>query len=346
MWQSNRSRSTGWQSPALPPVRSASQPGENTSEQPSGKCGCWGTGVRCRPTTSSAAVVSRSMRAAFWLIGVRCFMPNLRWRTSAHAFGFGRLIVELAQVRRISFRELAIDAEAGVGPPADPLAIVQVRMARFAVPHVGLVIAAAGAERPRPARVAVGLVVDVVRLQEGLARRAVDPVVDRAEPVRVRPGEAVAERHVAVGRHAQKSEARAARERLAHAAMDLGERLLDVRKAVVPVLQRERKEFVGEIAELLEHQVVAVVRDRMLAIGGGGDRREADLPEPDLVPQVIENAANIHAGRREGDARAYRARPVTREKLTDLRLDHVVAAGAVVEHAELVLHFTRAVDRN
>ncbi len=33
------SRSTGWQSPAVPPVWSASHPGENTSEQPSGKCG-------------------------------------------------------------------------------------------------------------------------------------------------------------------------------------------------------------------------------------------------------------------------------------------------------------------
>ena len=42
MWQSNRSRSTGWHSPAVPPVRSASQPGENTSEQPSGMCGCCG----------------------------------------------------------------------------------------------------------------------------------------------------------------------------------------------------------------------------------------------------------------------------------------------------------------
>ena len=32
------SRSTGWQSPAVPPVRSASQPGENASEQPRGIC--------------------------------------------------------------------------------------------------------------------------------------------------------------------------------------------------------------------------------------------------------------------------------------------------------------------
>ena len=36
------SRSTGWHSPAVPPVESASQPGENASEQPSGMCGCDG----------------------------------------------------------------------------------------------------------------------------------------------------------------------------------------------------------------------------------------------------------------------------------------------------------------
>ena len=38
-WQSNRSRSTGWHSPAVPPVRSTSQPGAKTVEHPSGMCG-------------------------------------------------------------------------------------------------------------------------------------------------------------------------------------------------------------------------------------------------------------------------------------------------------------------
>ena len=47
MWQSKMSRSTGWHSPAVPPFASASQPGENTSEHPSGKCGAV-CGTRCR----------------------------------------------------------------------------------------------------------------------------------------------------------------------------------------------------------------------------------------------------------------------------------------------------------
>src|SRR5262245_28440299 len=75
MWQSNRSRSTGWQRPAVPPVRSASHPGENTSEQPIGKCGSSGGPVRCSATTSGA--VACSMRTALRLTALRCVIALL-----------------------------------------------------------------------------------------------------------------------------------------------------------------------------------------------------------------------------------------------------------------------------
>ena len=90
MWQSNRSRSTGWHRPAVPPLRSASQPGEKTSEQPFGMCGgsgCCGGPPCCSATTSLRHGRDLSMRAALRLIGVRCFMrlspEPLRHRTAA-----------------------------------------------------------------------------------------------------------------------------------------------------------------------------------------------------------------------------------------------------------------------
>src|SRR5256885_12314458 len=161
MWQSKRSRSTGWQRPAVPPVRSASHPGEKIREQPSGKCGICGTPVRCSATTSGA--VACSMRAALRLTGLRCVM----------------LVLESREERRVAHRQFAVDLQADVGPAADPLAVVEVRAAGVAVPRVRLVIAAAGAERARPADAAVGLVRDGVLLEKRDLRAAVDPVAHR-----------------------------------------------------------------------------------------------------------------------------------------------------------------------
>src|SRR5262249_53913434 len=101
---------------------------------------------------------------------------------------------------------------------------MQVRMIRGAVAYVRFVIAAAGAERARPARAAVGLVGDVMTLEERNLRVAVDAVAHRAELVRIGAGEAVAERDVAVGRDAEQAEPGAARVGLAHALVDLLER--------------------------------------------------------------------------------------------------------------------------
>src|SRR3954465_7497272 len=223
MWQSKMSRSTGWQRPAVPPFESASQPGEKTSEQPSGKCGAI-CGGRCSATTSffSSSTCSRT-RCALRLMAFKCdmsprftlirkrvgagFQPALgplKGRpTSDRRFRFRFLTVKAREEIGIALRQLAVDLQAGVGPAADPLAVVQVRPCRRAVAHVRLVIAAAGAERPCPTGLAIGLVGDVMLLQKCRLRAAIDPVVDGPELVRVGAGEAVAERDIAVGRHAE-----------------------------------------------------------------------------------------------------------------------------------------------
>ena len=76
------------------------------------------------------------------------------------------------------------------------------------------------------------------------------PSPHRAELVRVGPGEAVAQRDVAVGRDAQQPEAGAAGKRLADALVHLLERLLHVREPVMPVRDRRLEELVRQVAEL------------------------------------------------------------------------------------------------
>ena len=84
----------------------------------------------------------------------------------------------------------------------------------------------------------------------------------------------------------------------------------------------------------------------MAAAGRRGHWREADLPEPDLLGEVAEDPLDVHLARGERDPRANRAAAVPLQQLLDLRRHDVVAARAVVEDAELVLHFLRPVDRN
>ena len=55
---------------------------------------------------------------------------------------------------------------------------------------------------------------------------------------------------------------------------------------------------------------------------------------------------DVHLAGRQRDARADRAAAVPPQQLLDLRRDDVVAARAVVEDAELVLHLLRPVDRD
>ena len=91
--------------------------------------------------------VTCSTRAALRFTGVRCFMtlsPDL--------------VIELPQEAGVPLRHLAVDLQAGVRPAANPLAVVQVRRVGRSVARVRLVIAAAGADRPRPAGLAIGLV--------------------------------------------------------------------------------------------------------------------------------------------------------------------------------------------
>ena len=112
------------------------------------------------------------------------------------------------------------------------------------------------------------------------------------------------------------------------------------------IRDRRFEVLVREIEELIEHAIVAVVRDRVAAGRRRRHRREADFPEPDVVGEVTVDALHVEVRGRQRHARANRAAAVPPQQLADFRRHQIVAAGAVVEHAELVLHVLRTVDRD
>ena len=173
---------------------------------------------------------------------------------------------------------------------------------------------------------------------------AVEPGVHRPDAVVVRSREPVAERHVAVGGHAHQPQARAARERLADALVDLLDRVLDVREPVVPVVDRELEELLRQLLELAQHAVEPGVFDRVAPAVGGCDGSEADLPESDLVAQVVKNARHVQRLPGERHPGPDRAGAVALQQAPDLRHRVVVAAHPVLEDAELVLHLLGPVD--
>src|SRR5215208_2365540 len=104
--------------------------------------------------------------------------------------------VELGQECRGALGERSVDLETGIGPAPNPVAIVQVRLDGRAVPRVRFVVAAAGAQRARPARRAVRLVRDVVAGEKIVLPLMVDASEHGAQLVGVGAGKAVAQCNV------------------------------------------------------------------------------------------------------------------------------------------------------
>ena len=119
---------------------------------------------------------------------------------------------EIIEERGIFFGERAVDLEAGVGPAANPVAVMKIGVAGVAVANEGFVMAAAGAERTRPAGVAIVLGVDIAAIEEGGLLCLVDAGGDVAEDVLVGIDEAVAGSDVAGRADAEQTECRRRRD--------------------------------------------------------------------------------------------------------------------------------------
>ena len=214
-----------------------------------------------------------------------------------------------------------------------------------AVARVCFVIAAARAERPGPARRAVSLVGDVMLEQEVVLARVVDAIEHPAQLVLVRSGEAVAERNVAVGRHAHEAEPRAARIGLAHAFVNFLERVAHVREAMAASGERRVEKLGGEVWKPVSTAESPRPRSRIRAATTSSPARSRPprirAPRRDGV-----DGRDIEILPGERDARADGATTMAREQHLDVRHDEVVAAHAVREDAELVLLLARPVDRH
>ncbi len=104
----------------------------------------------------------------------------------------------------------------------------------------------------------------------------------------------MAQGDVAVGRDAKQAKSGAAGERLADAFVQLLERFLHVRESVVTPGHGRFEKLEREVAELTEHLVVSAVRNRVRALRRSRHRRESDLPEADLLGQVLIDALDVH----------------------------------------------------
>ena len=83
--------------------------------------------------------------------------------------------------------------------------------------------------------------------------------------------------------------------------------------------------------------------DGVQAIGRGGDGRESDLVEAQVVLQVAIDAPHVGDAGGERDARGDRARAVAASSSRTLRRDDVVAAAAVGEDPQRVVHLRRTI---
>ena len=130
-------------------------------------------------------------------------------------------------------------------------------MARVAIAHEGFVMAAAGAQRPRPAGVAIVFGTDVAAPQKIALLRFVDARGNVSQRVRIGIHKAMARSDVSRRPHAQQPQARAARMRFVHALAQFRQRIADVRESVRLAAQRIFQIFVSQRVELIQHAVHA-----------------------------------------------------------------------------------------
>src|SRR5262245_52033722 len=142
-------------------------------------------------------------------------------------------LIELLKKFRIARGNLAVNLQTDVRPPANPIAVMQVRVPGVAVTDVGFVITTARTDRPRPASVTFSFAMNPAALKEIGLNLAVNSGREMTQFVRVGINETMARGDVARRRYAEQSQPRAARMRFADAGVQFLQRVVDVRKPVM-----------------------------------------------------------------------------------------------------------------
>src|SRR5207247_6934334 len=114
----------------------------------------------------------------------------------------------------------------------------------------------------------------------------------------------------------------------------------------VPVRNRVVEELPGQLAELRQHMIETRLVDGIQPVRRSSDRSKAHFPKADLAGQVPEDSSDVRCRRRERHPGAYGPGAVTPQQFADPGRDDVIAPGAVVKHAELVLYFSGPVVRD
>src|ERR1044072_1360553 len=117
----------------------------------------WLIGFKCRMLVASCWLLVLVAGTGCW-----CWLLVSRFAVTSHQQPATSNqptapLIKLRQVLRLSLGERAIDLETRIRPRANPIAVVQVRLDRRAVPRVCFVVASAGAQRTRPTGRAVRL---------------------------------------------------------------------------------------------------------------------------------------------------------------------------------------------
>ena len=115
------------------------------------------------------------------------------------------------------------------------------------------------------------------------------------------------QRHVAIRRDPEQAQARTTPVRLADTFVDLLDRIGDVREAVVFIAQGVLEPLRCELLELLEHRVLGLGRDRIVAMILRRDRCESHLAKAELIRQVPVDLEDVQVFLRERHPRADRA---------------------------------------
>src|SRR4051812_7470032 len=175
---------------------------------------------------------------------------------------------------------------------------MQIRMARIAIPDERFVMAAPGAQRARPAGLAVVFRVDVPPIEEVSLLLSVEAGSNVAHCMLIRIDEAVAGSNVSGRPHTQQAEAGAARMRFVHALAEFRKRVADIRKSMKLSAQSEFQVLLRKKAKLTKNGVHAGLADCVQPVRRGGDGCESDLVEAEIFLEVPVDTAYVrHSSR-------------------------------------------------
>src|SRR5262249_48818587 len=151
--------------------------------------------------------------------------------------------------------DCTVDSQTCIGPPADPIAVVEVGMTGVAVTDVRFVMTAAGAKRARPAGMTIVFGIDVPAAQKVFLLVPVNTRRNVSQGMAIGIDKTMTRSNVARRPDSDQAKGGAARMRFIDALVELRQGIAHVREAVQFTTESIFKILVGQQVELLEHLI-------------------------------------------------------------------------------------------